>query len=58
MILPYTLIAGGFVLCILSAFPIAVSAWLPRPIQFLAGTWFLVVGVALVDLRAAMRDDR
>lgn len=58
MILPYTLTAGGFLLCLFSFYPISVSEWLPRWTTWLAGTWFLVAGIVLLDLRAAMRETK
>ena len=52
MKLSHILVGGGFVIVLLSFFPLAESAWLPRSIQLLIGSIALIAGVCLVEVAA------
>ena len=45
------LIAGGFLLVVLSFFPISMAEWLPRAIQLLIGFLAVLTGVVLVEVK-------
>lgn len=56
LFIPYTMTAAGAVLCLLAAYPLAPSDWLPRWAVFLAGCWVAVVGIALIVLLTAKEE--
>ena len=56
--IPGVLIGGGFLLALLSWFPLTISDWLPRSIEFMCGLGTLVAGIGLVEVRGWIREGR